>query len=84
MNVVSEMQRFTHPAMPDVTIFAWDDIHSNEPQEILVDVSPDGEVPPHTHSVDARMIIVAGEAEVLFDEEQLARNGQVLNQKIVH
>lgn len=83
MNIVSDMQRFTHPAMPDVTIYAWEDIRSNKPQEILVSVSPYGRVPAHKHSVDAKMIIVAGKADLLFDEVELASKGQVLNKKTV-
>lgn len=84
MNIVSDMQSFSHPALPDVTIYAWEDVRNGQPQEILVDVAPGGTVPMHTHTVDAKMIIVAGEADVLFDPRELDANGQVLNRETVH
>ena len=84
MNVISDMQRFSHPTIPDITVYAWEDIRSGKPQDILVDVAPDGVVPLHAHTVDAKMIIVSGEASVLFDQDQLHDRGQVLNRETVH
>lgn len=43
------------------------------PQEVLVEVAPNQSIPLHTHSVDARMIIVAGAGTVLSHD---ASNGQ--------
>jgi len=83
MSIVSEMQRFKHPTLPDVTVYAWEDIRSNVPQEILVHVAPSGKVPVHTHAVDAKMVIVGGEADVLFDQDQLDHDGQEIGRKTV-
>lgn len=38
---------------------------TGEPQKVLVSVSANGQIPLHTHSVDAEMLIVFGEGVVL-------------------
>ena len=40
-------------------------------EELLVEVEPNGEVPLHTHSVDATMIILDGAAKVLSEDHDL-------------
>lgn len=83
MNVVTSMKKCTHPDMPGITVFAWEDIQSSRPQEVVVKVEPGATIPPHKHSVDAHMIIVGGEAEVLFDDDQLREHGMTLSKRIV-
>jgi quercetin dioxygenase-like cupin family protein len=82
MNLITSMKKCTHPDMPGVTIYTWENIQSGKPQEVVVNVDPGATIPPHQHSVDAYMIIVSGEAEVLFDEDQLHEHGMTLNKKI--
>lgn len=78
MNVITSMKKCTHPDMPGVAIYAWENIQAGKPQEVVHSI-----IPPHKHSVDAHMIIVSGEAELLFDEDQLRKHDLTLNKRIV-
>ena len=83
MNVISTMNKYAHPELPGVSVYAWDEIRAGEKQEVLVEVEPNGKIPCHKHSVDAHMVIVEGEAEVLFDKKQLNENDLELNKQVV-
>jgi quercetin dioxygenase-like cupin family protein len=73
MSAISRLESITNVALPGVTIFPLgEQAVAGVPQEVLVCSSPGVTIPPHTHSVDARMIIVSGGAEVLSDDAGLA------------
>jgi quercetin dioxygenase-like cupin family protein len=48
------------------------ELNARQPQEVLVEVAPHGEIPLHKHSVDAEMFIIAGSGEVLSEDAELS------------
>lgn len=84
MSKITQMRKFTHSDLPGVVVFSLTPKPSfNEPQELLVELKGDGEIPLHSHSVDAEMYIVAGDATVLSDDGSL--NGRnVKRGDVVH
>lgn len=61
-----------HEGLVGVRIFPLTDgAQKGVPQEVLVDVSPGGLIPLHSHEVDATMIIVGGAGTVLSDDPQI-------------
>lgn len=83
MDTITSMKKFAHPDMPGVSIFARENVQAGQSQEVIVKVEPNEIIPLHKHSVDAHMIIVSGEAEVLFDEKQLSKHDLSMNKKYV-
>ncbi|SEN38290.1 cupin domain-containing protein [Nitrosomonas marina] len=82
-NIVTTMKNHSHPNMPNVNIYAWSNVASGNPQEVIVKVAPNTIVPLHAHSVDAQMVIIDGSAEVLYDQKQLYEANLNLNKKNV-
>lgn len=70
--VITPMKAFKHSALPDVQVFSMSgNLKHGEPQQVLVKVSPGGEIPLHSHNVDARMMIVSGSGKVLSDDPEI-------------
>jgi quercetin dioxygenase-like cupin family protein len=51
--------------------FGNDELKRGVPQEVLVDVAPNREIPLHAHAVDAEMFIVGGSGTVLSADAAL-------------
>jgi quercetin dioxygenase-like cupin family protein len=70
---IARIERVSHEGLPGVGAYVLqahgDSAHM---EELLVEVEPNGEVPLHTHSVDATMIILNGAAKVLSEDHELA------------
>jgi quercetin dioxygenase-like cupin family protein len=78
MSRITHMKPFSHEGLPDVTAYALTaNLQAGKAQDLLVQVNPGGQVPLHSHSVDATMFIVDGEAIVISDDESL--NGQTVH-----
>jgi quercetin dioxygenase-like cupin family protein len=55
----------TNPSLPGVRIFPLTGaLKAGSPQTVLVEVEPRGSIPMHSHTVDATMMIVAGDGWV--------------------
>ncbi len=68
-SAISIMEQFTHASLPGVIGYAMTpNPERGKPQQILVEVEPHGVIPLHTHGVEARMGIVAGDGYVLSDD----------------
>ena len=75
MSKTVEMNVLRQANLPGVEVYPLgDSVQKGEPQEVLVVVEPQGVIPLHSHSVDAHMYVVAGDAELLSDDPEL--NGQ--------
>lgn len=75
MSKTTKMDALRHPDLDGVEVYPLGkDPHRGESQEVLVIVEPGRTIPLHSHEVDARMFVVAGDAELLSDDPQL--NGQ--------
>ena len=72
MPAIEHLQSYQHDALPDVRVFPLSlPFSSSEPQEVLVEVGHGAQIPLHTHSVDARMVIVGGSGRVLSSQSEL-------------
>ena len=68
MPSISRAEAISNPDLTGVTIFPMSGpARRGEPQDVLVCVEPGATIPLHTHEVDARMLVVAGSAEILSD-----------------
>jgi quercetin dioxygenase-like cupin family protein len=66
---VSTLRSVTHPSLPGVRIFpVTDQLEAGSAQSVLVEVTPRGSIPLHSHSVDAEMIIVGGSGWVCSND----------------
>ncbi|OGJ59141.1 hypothetical protein A2635_04235 [Candidatus Peribacteria bacterium RIFCSPHIGHO2_01_FULL_51_9] len=75
MSKTTEMGALRHPELTGVEVYPLgENPQKGENQEVLVIVEPEGIIPLHSHEVDARMFVVAGDAQLLSDDPQL--NGQ--------
>jgi quercetin dioxygenase-like cupin family protein len=69
---IARIEKVSHEGLPGVGAYVLQ--AHGEPahlEELLVEVEPNGEVPLHTHSVDATMIILDGTAKVLSEDHEL-------------
>jgi len=74
MPSVSKLNPITNPSLPGVRIFPMSGApKKGVAQSVLVEVEPRGSVPLHSHTVDAEMIIVAGNGWVCSTD---ATNGR--------
>jgi quercetin dioxygenase-like cupin family protein len=83
MPAIEHLSSFQHDGLPGVRVFpVTASLAAGHPQEVLVEVDGDGTIPLHTHSVDAKMVIVAGSGCVLSAQSQLngvpVRRGDVV------
>ena len=60
------------PALPGISIWPLPK-GSGDMEHTIVGIPPNGKIPLHTHTVDARMHIVHGSAQVLSDNEDNGR-----------
>lgn len=61
MPSVNQLQHVAHPNLPGVQIFPLSGgFEVGKEQSVLVRIEPGGQIPLHSHSVDAEMFIVAG------------------------
>ena len=68
----------SHPKLPGVEICNLGEaLRAGLPQRVLVRLEPRAEIPLHTHTVDAKMLIVAGDGFVLSRD---ATNGRAVTQ----
>lgn len=69
---IARIERISHEGLPGVGAYVLQ-AHGGPArlEELLVEVEPNGEVPLHTHSVDATMIILDGAAKVLSEDHDL-------------
>jgi quercetin dioxygenase-like cupin family protein len=66
MPSVYRMEWMHNPALPGVAICRLSDhVRVGSPQRVLVRVEPQGQIPLHTHSVDAKMTILAGDGWIV-------------------
>ena len=69
---LKRLQVLKHDKMDDVRVFSISrELKRGVVQEVLVEVSPFGKIPLHTHTVDAEMIIVSGRGYVLSGDKSL-------------
>jgi len=69
---IARIEKVSHEGLPGVGAYVLR--AQGEPahlEELLVEVEPYGEVPLHTHGVDATMIILDGTAKVLSEDHEL-------------
>lgn len=71
-SVLESAKSTNYHAMPGVKISSWSKPSRGEPQKLFIEAEPGSEIPLHTHSVDAEMLVVDGQAELLFDQQQLS------------
>lgn len=77
MSAISRGEGLNHPRLPGVTVYPFSDALSRgTPQEVLVEITANVSIPLHSHTVDARMMIVNGEARVLSSDPNL--HGQIV------
>jgi quercetin dioxygenase-like cupin family protein len=87
MPSIERIERIAHERLPGVAAYLLQARGDSAPlEELLVEVEPNGEVPLHSHSVDATMIILDGAAEVLSEDhdlngKQVSRGDVVLFEK---
>lgn len=63
--MISRLAPITHPSLPGIHLFPMGARPvRGEPQMILVQMDGGSQIPLHTHTVSARMMIVAGSAIV--------------------
>lgn len=77
--MITQLPRRSHPSLPGIAVMALmagESLKRGEPQHVLVEVPPDGEIPLHTHKVRARMFVVAGDAKVLSNDQSI--NGRMV------
>lgn len=66
---ITRMEKVGHDKLPGVAVYMIEpDTTGPVTQEILVEVEPNGDIPLHTHTVDATMIILDGAATVLSED----------------
>lgn len=69
MSMISRGECLRHPGLPGVTIYPVSGpLTAGTPQEVLVEMAPSAVIPLHSHTVDARMIVVSGKARVLSSD----------------
>lgn len=69
---VTNMPLLKNDQLSGVDIFCLGrQVRRGEPQEVLVRAQPKATIPRHTHSVDAEMFIVAGDATIISDDPDL-------------
>jgi len=74
MPSLSTIEPAFHPALPGVKIFPLSGPPKvGIPQDILVEIEPDGSIPLHSHAVDAEMFIIAGSGWVCSTDETNGR-----------
>jgi len=72
MGRIERLQTIRHDQLPGVLVYPLTaNPRAGEPQEVLVQVEPDREIPLHKHSVDAMMYIVGGSGTVLADDPEI-------------
>ncbi|MBI1300849.1 MAG: cupin domain-containing protein [Alphaproteobacteria bacterium] len=73
--MITRAREFNNSALPGVKILplGQDTLKAGEPQTISVTLEPGATIPLHTHSSDARMTILSGNAIVLSDNEDNGR-----------
>lgn len=73
MGSVEQMDYVTNANLKDVRVFRLGKapLERGTPQEVLVEVAPNAEIPMHQHAVDAEMFIVAGSGTVLSIDSAL-------------
>lgn len=77
MSAISRGEGLKHPGLPGVTVYPFSDaVGRGTPQEVLVEMTPNVTIPLHSHTVDAKMMIVNGEARVLSSDPEL--DGQIV------
>ena len=63
------VREFSHDSMPGITLLPLDGtVRRGVPQRVLVQMAPGAVIPLHVHDCDARMIIVAGQAKVISND----------------
>jgi quercetin dioxygenase-like cupin family protein len=77
------MNEYTHKRLPDVKVFANEELQRGRRQRVLVMVAPNGKVPLHTHDMYAAMKIVGGSAQVLAGENDPQNGRQVKTGDVV-
>ena len=78
MPSICSLEWTSHPKLPGVGICSLGEaLRAGLPQRVLVKVDPRAEIPLHTHTVDAKMLIVAGDGFVLSRD---VTNGRAIAQ----
>lgn len=70
--MISRLATVTHPSLPGIQLFPMGARPiRGEPQTILVKMDSGSQIPLHTHTVSARMVIVAGSATVRSSDSSI-------------
>jgi len=69
---ITRIDRVGHEKLPGVAVYLLEPQHTSTiAQEVLVELEPNGDIPLHSHTVDATMIILNGGATVLSEDGDL-------------